>query len=430
MTKSKTLVECENSENSEKSANSTSTGLNSLIGSGGIADEQMEAGQLFPAGSVSIVLDAAAIDEKLRLQFDHWTVGVGEAHNRLYRFLGRIYEWAPVVLEQPGLANQIADLIKSRYGKKINWEKKTGEELLLMLAVGFGTTANANRSQWLKALRVAARVGAHRNECELAEWLSDVGGIMAAGRQFRSENGKTPSPTFDVADYLDHLPEANDPLTFALPSGALPITDGYQLLIVKAAATGGIEVRAHVTNPDVLEQAVKSYKADVDRVDKLLWDVNRYALRAAKNRNAGKMSASDVKAFGSAINKLQNHVGRQRFFTDDAEQLSVSDKPLASDRFPVLNPSYGIYDPGRYVKGAKETSLLPYVPDKAEWKKLTRLEQLTSPSEAYIDSHSAKKATAEQKADAQKLIGIEKARIAEEAKKAVERASVTQHEDA
>src|SRR4051794_8579310 len=88
-------------------------GSNNLIEENG--DLEAKRGQVPLSKDCRIHVNARDIADRLTAQFKHWEEGVGEAHERLYRFLGQVYEWAPLVKSQRGTESEIIDLIKERH---------------------------------------------------------------------------------------------------------------------------------------------------------------------------------------------------------------------------------------------------------------------------------------------------------------------------
>lgn len=401
-------------------------GLNNLTDT---EDAALEAGKIVGSDEVPTKLDPTYIEDTLSAHFKHYEEGAGEAHQRLYRLLGWVFEWGPELKRDARLEAAIRARIEERHKVKPKPEK-SGDELLLMLTVGFGKIANVTRSQWNKALLAAGQNGVPRNGSELVEWLEGAGGVKAAGALYMPD-GEAKSPSFNLGDYLDSLTEKPDCLSIDFSHTGAALPQGDQILIARSSGQDGeIEILGAVNDPNTVELVAKRHKAEATKVEKLLWDANRYALRAAGNGLAGKMTANDPSAFAKAINTLiDNPWMKQRFFDEDVVLLDIPSETLASDRFQLINPNFNIHDPGRYVKGAKEGSLLPYTPDRTAWGKLSCLEQLQSATRGYLNRHLKKPVPDEHDPQLQKLIETEKQRQAEEERVDREQASVKQLEN-
>lgn len=351
-------------------------------------------GKVLPAGTkVGGQLSVAYIENKLRAHYRHWEAGVGEAHERLYQFLGWVYEWAPKVKANLYLAGDIAARAKQLHGKSRSANSASGEELLLILTLGFGKAANSNRCNWLRALRAADQAGVPRNASSCGEWFRDQGGMKAAGALYRAEP-KTPQAKFDPVEYMASLAGSSSSTVMQV-GGGLELDDGTHVILVNSTRDADGEMKfsllAHLEDPETLGLVAKAHMLRAKKLDGLLWDLNRYALKAAGHPFAGKISPQDLKAFAAAtVVLLADPEWRQRFFTEDAEPIVLASEVTKNDRLPFANSSYGIHDPGRYIPGANQAALLPYEPDLKAWDKMSKLERYESRSPQYIQKHSKK----------------------------------------
>lgn len=338
------------------------------------------------------------VAEQLTAQFKHWEEGVGEAHERLYRMLGNVYEWAPLVKSQHGAESRIVELINARHEPrtKIRIDKHTGEQLLLMLAAGFGPRANSNRNNWLKALRAAEQRGAERNRTVIENWFRDVGGIKSAGALLERETPETrPEPAAsaeEIAKSLWKEPAFSIPVPLPLEAAKVPrfLELGQHVVLVDVSADGAsrtMNFLGELEPAESMTAMAQHVRKSQERLNAALWKLNRYALKHTEAPHIGKMSKADVVAFADVAAELINQPAFSYLFDEGAIAPFAPEDASSRTRLQVVNPTFSVYDPGRFIEGAKEGALLPYRPDRTVWKELSAVERRDSELIDYLSLH-------------------------------------------
>lgn len=147
--------------------------------------------------------------------FANWEAHDGQGTRQLWSMLGKVYELGDQIdrnaLVKTALIEQVSNDANVQASNKWRPDKKGAHELLLVRLLSLKQETKAKKSQWLSAIRAAAKAKTPPSESEFVSFLAAAGGIDGA----RKRQMKVPKPklTYEelVQRALDWVPEGADP---------------------------------------------------------------------------------------------------------------------------------------------------------------------------------------------------------------------------
>ena len=323
---------------------------------------------------------------ELEESYNDWEPLQTSADVRAYVLLGRIYAEGHAIDNDPGKRHALVKLIlkhpEVKETKKWSANAKPAEELLVTFLLGL-KEKRSRKHNWLCALAYAKEQEVPPAADAFQNWIasSAVGGIEGAVDRYKG--GTDEAQNIQIEDILAKLEEESPDAVTIDMAIADSAPNGSAVVIVGKI----VEKQVKVLTTSIQESKIKRTLADLGLVKRpkkrtpiqvanvensALRSLNRVTQKIAEGR---KLGGKDALVFMGAVSRLRSvpELAEKHFVSHPRVMPKFGDKTKnESDVIPVANVSFHTFDPGRFISGAREGSLIPYAFDPADMAK-TRL---------------------------------------------------------
>ena len=328
--------------------------------------------------------------------YDDWEPLQTRADERVYDLLGRIYEEAATIDADRDKRFALVVTVRKhreiKESKKWSANSKSSAELLVTLLLGL-KEKRSRKHNWLGVLAYAEEQEVPSNAEAFKAWISSsrVGGIEGAIDLYKGGTGETNQvPLKDVVAKLEDKAEGAETVDVVLTDHG---PEGLAVLIVRKVS----DTQVKVLSKSVEESKVKRVLADLGiskrpkkRTPTQLASIETAALRSLnrvtqKIADGRKLGGKDALVFMGAVERLNSvpELAEKHFAESPWVNPKFGDKSQKeADTIPVANTNFHAFDPGRYIRGAREASLIPYAfdPDDMAKTRLAAIDFLTPPA--------------------------------------------------